>query len=303
MSKWRCLPALILVGACAPVLAQTSELYLGDWEEMNTFVIQDGKVVRSFKRQAMFDGPAAAVSDTIRYVGQVDGAIGHEYDLDGAPLGADYPNDEFQGLKDGATDGKNFNWSIASDDFDEPQFTVVVADRNWGGMKAAFQPTNRSAGITYDAGTGTLWVTNTVGAAHTVQQYTLDGGLVTEWEITPNWITGGHGIAWDPADDTLWMPESFNSSRLFQYSKTGELLQIVDIPELTPYRLFSAEFQILADGDCYPDFDGSGELDLFDFLEFVNQFNAGADAADCDDDGELSFFDFLCFTNEFNEGC
>jgi hypothetical protein len=54
---------------------------------------------------------------------------------------------------------------------------------------------------------------------------------------------------------------------------------------------------------CYADFTGDGVLDLFDFLEFVNQFNAGDANADCDGQGGLDLFDFLCYTNEFNAGC
>jgi hypothetical protein len=59
------------------------------------------------------------------------------------------------------------------------------------------------------------------------------------------------------------------------------------------------EFQVL----CYPDLDGDGTLDLFDFLAFVNLFNAGDDAADCSPDGIFDLFDFLCFVNAFNAGC
>jgi hypothetical protein len=56
-------------------------------------------------------------------------------------------------------------------------------------------------------------------------------------------------------------------------------------------------------GGCYPDCDGSGGLDLFDFLCFVNEFNNGNTYADCDGSGGLDLFDFLCFVNEFNNGC
>jgi hypothetical protein len=55
--------------------------------------------------------------------------------------------------------------------------------------------------------------------------------------------------------------------------------------------------------DCYADLDGSGSLDLFDFLAFVNLFNAGDPAADCDASGGFDLFDFLCFVNAFNAGC
>jgi hypothetical protein len=54
---------------------------------------------------------------------------------------------------------------------------------------------------------------------------------------------------------------------------------------------------------CYADFTGEGDLDLFDFLEYVNAFNASEDRADCTEEGALDFFDFLCFSNAFNEGC
>jgi hypothetical protein len=55
--------------------------------------------------------------------------------------------------------------------------------------------------------------------------------------------------------------------------------------------------------DCYADFDGNGGLDLFDFLAFVNEFNALTDRSDCTEDGVHDLFDFLCFVNSFNAGC
>jgi hypothetical protein len=54
---------------------------------------------------------------------------------------------------------------------------------------------------------------------------------------------------------------------------------------------------------CYADFTGDGVLDLFDFLAYVNTFNAGDTEADCDQNGGLDLFDFLCFVNAFNAGC
>jgi len=54
---------------------------------------------------------------------------------------------------------------------------------------------------------------------------------------------------------------------------------------------------------CYPDFTGDGALDLFDFLAYVNSFNAGSPDADCDHNVHLDLFDFLCFVNAFNAGC
>ncbi|MFI4917630.1 MAG: S8 family serine peptidase [Phycisphaerales bacterium JB060] len=54
---------------------------------------------------------------------------------------------------------------------------------------------------------------------------------------------------------------------------------------------------------CPADFDGDGELTLFDFLAFQNAFDAGDPAADFDGDGSLTLFDFLSFQNAFDAGC
>jgi hypothetical protein len=62
-------------------------------------------------------------------------------------------------------------------------------------------------------------------------------------------------------------------------------------------------YAIRVQDGCYADFTGDGALDLFDFLGYVNLFNAGDPAADCDGDGDFTLFDFLCFTNAFNAGC
>ncbi|MFG0284974.1 MAG: GC-type dockerin domain-anchored protein [Phycisphaerales bacterium JB039] len=61
--------------------------------------------------------------------------------------------------------------------------------------------------------------------------------------------------------------------------------------------------EFFGDSACYPDCDGSGSLDFFDFLCFQNAFAAGEPYADCDGSGSLDFFDFLCFQNEFAAGC
>jgi hypothetical protein len=72
----------------------------------------------------------------------------------------------------------------------------------------------------------------------------------------------------------------------------------------------AAAFSADADGNsvpdecpCFPDFTGDGTLDLFDFLEYVNRFNAGDMTADCTGDQVLDLFDFLCYVNLFNNGC
>jgi trimeric autotransporter adhesin len=54
---------------------------------------------------------------------------------------------------------------------------------------------------------------------------------------------------------------------------------------------------------CPADLDGSGSLDLFDFLTFFNLLNAGDAGADCDGDGSVAPADFACYSALFAEGC
>ncbi len=94
----------------------------------------------------------------------------------------------------------------------------------------------------------------------------------------------------------------------------GELsISGVEFDELHLYATFGDEFslpRILIDdivfgggSSCPADFDGDGDLTLFDFLAFQNAFDAGETSADFDGDGSLTLFDFLAFQNAFDAGC
>jgi len=54
---------------------------------------------------------------------------------------------------------------------------------------------------------------------------------------------------------------------------------------------------------CYPDCDGSGSLDIFDFLCFQDAFVSKEPYADCDRNSAFDIFDFLCFQDAFIAGC
>jgi hypothetical protein len=55
--------------------------------------------------------------------------------------------------------------------------------------------------------------------------------------------------------------------------------------------------------DCYADCDGSGELDVDDFICFQTLFGLGDPGADCDNSGELDIDDFICYQTAFGIGC
>jgi hypothetical protein len=74
-------------------------------------------------------------------------------------------------------------------------------------------------------------------------------------------------------------------------------------PVAKPLKGPEPAFRLVLQDPCPADCDGSQDLSLFDFLCFVNLFNAGDGGADCTGDKALDLFDFLCFTNAFNAGC
>ncbi|MGD8454549.1 MAG: hypothetical protein PVJ57_22270 [Phycisphaerae bacterium] len=256
---------VLLLGAllCAPAvtLAQTSRLYITsfDWPPVH-HIAQNGAVVQEWQTGGMYDGDcqwAMAVTDTIKIYASSYVGMGYEYDLDGNMIpGNTYPNTEFLDCFDGATDGTH-NWTIAHNDWDEEfPYPVVVADADWGGARVAFAPERRSSGITYDGNSDTLWVTNVAPDINCdrVQQYSLEGELLSEFNIdlgggqVIDW--GGHGIAWDPADDTLWIsaftPFGAAGPDLHQFDKQGNLLQSVDLGVTSPLMgAMGLEFQMV----------------------------------------------------------
>ncbi|MEO1279894.1 MAG: GC-type dockerin domain-anchored protein, partial [Planctomycetota bacterium] len=70
-----------------------------------------------------------------------------------------------------------------------------------------------------------------------------------------------------------------------------------------PLPDMAAAVDALLTGLCQADFDGDGDLTLFDFLAFQSAFDAGIPAADFDGDGRLTIFDFLAFQVAFDAGC
>ena len=54
---------------------------------------------------------------------------------------------------------------------------------------------------------------------------------------------------------------------------------------------------------CAPDCDGSGSLDIEDFVCFQGLFAVGDLDADCERDGDLDIDDFVCFQTGFAVGC
>ncbi|MFI4916709.1 MAG: S8 family serine peptidase [Phycisphaerales bacterium JB060] len=69
------------------------------------------------------------------------------------------------------------------------------------------------------------------------------------------------------------------------------------------YGLVNAEAALDVSSGCVADFDGDGDLSLFDFLAFQTAFDQGDAQADINGDGVFNIFDFLEFQNLFVAGC
>jgi hypothetical protein len=200
---------------------------------------------------------------------------GVTYHWDGTEWSHVYsPIEEFSqsGLDDVAATGPNDVWAIGGGQdvgvvlmhWDGNQWSIMEPPPNSGGSLAAVRPND-------------LWVSGWNGFWH--------------WD----------GSAW------TGVPAAVPGATYVIRSGGMEIVGECDI--------WCAGFWTLEDGitgftlaekltaACAPDLDGNGTLDLFDFLTFVNLFNADDPEADCDGNGALDLFDFLCFVNAFNAGC
>src|SRR5262249_44295302 len=54
---------------------------------------------------------------------------------------------------------------------------------------------------------------------------------------------------------------------------------------------------------CPADFNRDGQVDFFDYLDFVAAFADSAVSADFNRDGQVDFFDYLDFSQAFAAGC
>jgi hypothetical protein len=124
-------------------------------------------------------------------------------------------------------------------------------------------------------------------------EQTVDGPGPYTWGSTDAMVVDVQSWLDEPKANFGWLlrgPEEENSAKRFNTRENAA--------EATRPRL-----RVRFDPPCYADFDASGTLDLFDFLAFVNAYNAGEPRANCDGDEGYSLFDFLCFVNAFNQGC
>jgi hypothetical protein len=176
-------------------------------------------------------------------------------------------------------------------DFDGTHIETVVTSQ---------APEFKPCSIALDTARGMIYWTDYV--VDVVQKATLDGDD-QEFIFGAGGNLNPDGIALDlEAQKVYWGQTRFveeHVSDIKRMNFDGSKVETV-VPDV---GLVHEIVVVPAGPDCYADYDGNGALDLFDFLAYVNAFNAGEDNADCTEDGARDLFDFLCFVNAFNAGC
>lgn len=233
--------SIVAVLGGAAQAGPTSDLYLtaGDNGNKGKNWLVQGTSTTMFS-QAHRNEYAIAVSGDVRTTGTSDGNLGAQYTLGGVSTGVDYAATVGY-VYDGTTDG-TVNYSV-----DYITGLVYQFDRDWSTPTLLFDSAlgnNNAVGITYDTGTGTLWVSEWNGT--TVNNYTLGGTLLSSFSTGFNSITA---LAYDSADGTLWMGTQTDlgvARTLYQYSTAGLLLSTETYASLANQNYLGGEFNVVA---------------------------------------------------------
>lgn len=220
---------LALTALAAVSQAQSSRYYTTQATASNgsTFIYQGGSQVGSYAWAAPGQMPIV-VGDfgsgvRIRQAaGQpTTGAPqqGDEYLPDGTPTG--FTNFWNSGdpagttAYDAAYNGSNIfmvHWLGGTDG------QVWAYDNNYGNGQFLFQANSGDIGITYDAGTNTIWTSGYFSGV--VQQWSMTGTAMASFDAGDS----AAALAYDAGTDSLWMSDGYRSSNLLNFDRSGNLL-------------------------------------------------------------------------------
>ena len=109
------------------------------------------------------------------------------------------------------------------------------------------------------------------------------------WASTPeSWI-----------DLHQFLPTSFEWSRATGIWNSGATVVAVGYG----YNGDTGRIEAVMWRRCPADFNGDGQIDFFDYLDFVQAFSNEDPGADFNGDGQIDFFDYLDFVAAFDAGC
>jgi hypothetical protein len=227
---------LLAAAGSALAAGPTSTLYLTAGDQGLNARILGGTTVAVTSPQAfpgLLGESAIAVSGTSIRTGHngLYPGSGGIYDLNfaytGPALGG--PGNT---VYDGTTDGlHNYGVSYSTG-------TVLRYDLYWGSPEPIFTAAGSNpVGIAYDASNNSLW-TSDFGSGW-VRDWSLSGTLLSSFDTG---LGEGFSLAFDQADNTLWLMSSQNSGLISQFSTTGTFLETVDFGSTANY--LGAEFSL-----------------------------------------------------------
>ncbi len=121
--------------------------------------------------------------------------------------------------------------------------------------------------------------------------YVADFGTGSIFTVTPT------GVLMEFATGFCFGSVGYGYDADLIFNPDGDALLVADRSRRAVYSIVAGE------PPCPADCDGSGSLDIFDFLCFQNRLADGDGRADRDGSCSLDIFDFLAFQNEFDAGC
>lgn len=229
------LGALMIVSA-EESRAQSTTYYITDGFSRVMHIVESGVLVDTVP--TYFNADPLAVRDTI-LLGHRDDTEAREYTLAGVPTGETFTgNGSFSQIRDGTTDGVQFNYGIECCGTTN---SVIVADLNWENSQELFSIPFNGQGIAYDTRTDHLF-TSTSGDTM-IREYDLAGTLVNSFSTVAasNFLID---LAYEESTDTLWGKVG-GGGTLYQFSKSGTLLDTVVIPGLSPFSDSGGEMRIV----------------------------------------------------------
>jgi hypothetical protein len=152
----------------------------------------------------------------------------------------------------------------------------------------------------------TLDQLTSLAIAHTGEAYGTDIGDTGLFKI--DLATGAMTHLGNIGGSGNWYQDmAFDSTGRLLACRQGGGVYDVNVANATEALAFGGTYIGLAfmgeAHSCYPDCDGSGALDIDDFICFQTFFALGDPYADCDGDGLQNIDDFICFQTLYAFGC
>ena len=226
--------------------------YTGGGPGARLFVI-NGTTITAITDNLNFAAPIAVSGTTVRTAAFTPGSAGNIYDLAGNLTGATAtfpvgPSQAYDATSDGIAnyfvDFGNGTVFRSNLDFSNPVQLSGAGFNNLG--------SGNFLGSTFDSTNNSLWISG--WGAFEVRDISLVDGAVLS-SFVPRDLNGTAlqtmvGFARDPLTDTLWLG-ALTQNRFFQFSKSGVLLQTVDIPAIGGAFLLGGEFLAVPEPSTY----------------------------------------------------